>query len=68
MQRKYRSQLVITELEDILYLLREHAAQLVNDVELAANREEHIRLTARANEAETLVNKTQELLISQLQG
>lgn len=57
---------MISDLEDILFLLREHAAQLLNDVELAANREEHIRLTARANEAETLVNKTHQLLISQL--
>jgi hypothetical protein len=39
---------------------------LLNDVELAATREEHIRLTARANEAEALSDTIQRLLISEL--
>jgi len=53
-----------TQLEEALYQLREHAARLINDVELASTREEHIRLTARANEAETLVNQLEKILLS----
>lgn len=54
------------ELEDIGFRIREHAASLLNDVELAATREEHIRLTARANEAEVLSDTINRLLISEL--
>lgn len=53
-----------TQLEETLFLMREHAAKLINDVELAATREEHIRLTARANEAETLVNQLEKVLLT----
>jgi hypothetical protein len=53
-------------LEDILHLAREHAASLLNDVELAATREEHVRLTARANEAEQLVVDIQRLHIASM--
>lgn len=53
-------------LEDILYAAREHAASLLNDVELASTREEHIRLTARANEAEALVSDLQALYIQEV--
>jgi phosphotransferase system HPr-like phosphotransfer protein len=53
-------------LEDILFLAREHAASLLNDVELAATREEHVRLTARANEAEQLMASLQELHLAGL--
>jgi phosphotransferase system HPr-like phosphotransfer protein len=53
-------------LEDILYAAREHAASLLNDVELASTREEHIRLTARANEAESLVTDLQALYIQEV--
>jgi phosphotransferase system HPr-like phosphotransfer protein len=56
--------MTVTQLEEALYQLREHAARLINDVELAATREEHIRLTARANEAETLVNQLEKILLS----
>jgi phosphotransferase system HPr-like phosphotransfer protein len=56
----------ITALEDIAYQAREHAASLINDVELAATREEHIRLTARANEAENLGDMIQQLLVQEL--
>jgi len=56
--------MTITQLEEALFLLREHAARLVNDVELAATREEHVRLTARANEAETLVNQLEAILLT----
>jgi hypothetical protein len=53
-------------LEDILFAAREHAASLINDVELASTREEHIRLTARANEAEGLVTDLQTLYLAQV--
>ena len=56
--------MTVTQLEEALYQLREHAARLINDVELAATREEHIRLAARANEAETLVNQLEKILLS----
>ena len=57
---------MINELEDISFKIREHAASLLNDVEQAATREEHIRLSARANEAEALSDTIQRLLISEL--
>ena len=57
---------MINELEEISFKIREHAASLLNDVEQAATREEHIRLTARANEAEALSDTIQLLLISEL--
>lgn len=57
---------MITQLEELAYQIREHAACLLNDVELAATREEHIRLTARANEAENLGDMIQELLLQEL--
>ena len=57
---------MINEIEEIAYRLREHAASLLNDVEQAATREEHIRLTARANEAEALSDTVQRLLVSEL--
>lgn len=57
---------MINELEELAFKAREHAASLLNDVELAATREEHIRLTARANESETLSDTIQRLLIAEL--
>lgn len=57
----------LPELEEILKLLKEHAAWLISDVELAATRAEHVRLTARANEAETAVTRVQELLLKEYQ-
>ena len=56
----------ITALEEIAYQMREHTASLLNDVEQAATREEHIRLTARANEAENLGDMIQQLLVQEL--
>ena len=57
---------MINELEEIAFRTREHAASLLNDVEQAATREEHIRLTARANEAETLVADLQSLYLAEV--
>lgn len=42
---------------EILEAARELAAQLLTDVKSASTRVEHIRLTARANEAAHLVEK-----------
>jgi hypothetical protein len=56
----------LTDLEEILYTAREHAACLSNDLELAATREEHVRLTARTNEAENLVTSLERLQIEAL--
>jgi hypothetical protein len=52
------------ELEEISFLLREHAACLNSDVELAATREEHVRLSARANEAENISARLNTVIIS----
>jgi hypothetical protein len=56
----------LTDLEEILYTAREHAACLSNDLELAATREEHVRLTARTNEAENLVTSLERLHLEAL--
>lgn len=55
-----------TKLEEAMLHAREHAASLQSDVELAATREEHIRLSARANEADTLVISLSDILIELL--
>ena len=56
---------MINELEEIAHLLSDHAARLASDVELAATREEHVRLTARASEAQTVMDHVQKLLLTQ---
>ena len=56
----------LTDLEEILYFAREHAACMTNDLELAATREEHVRLTARTNEAENLVTSLERLHLEAL--
>jgi hypothetical protein len=56
----------LTDLEEILYTAREHAACLSSDLELAATREEHVRLTARTNEAENLVTSLERLHLEAL--
>lgn len=48
--------------EEILEAARQLAAQLLTDVKYAAHRVEHIRLTARANEAAHLVEKMEQAL------
>lgn len=57
---------MIAQLEEILFQAREHTARMLSDVELASTREEHVRLTARANEAESITNMLNNLLISEL--
>lgn len=58
----------LTALEDILHSAREHAACMASDLELAATREEHIRLTARTNESENLVEQLERLHLEILTG
>jgi carbohydrate-selective porin OprB len=44
------------DIHDLMTAAREHADRLASDVELCSTREEHVRLTARANEAENIAN------------
>jgi hypothetical protein len=41
----------------VLEMLQELAAELQEDIKLATHREEHIRVTARANKAQEIVNR-----------
>lgn len=43
---------------------REHADRMTSDLELCSTREEHVRLTARANEAETIANDLYQYIVS----
>lgn len=52
------------DIHDISHLARKHADACFNDVELCSTREEHVRMTARANEAENLAHHLQQHLIS----
>lgn len=54
------------DLTDLALLAREHADRLVSDLELTTSRVEHVRLTARANEAETLAVKLKELVVQEV--
>lgn len=54
------------DLTDLALLAREHADRLVSDLELTTSRVEHVRLTARANEAETLAVKLRELVVQEV--
>jgi len=56
----------LTDLEEVLHASREHAACMINDLELAATREEHVRLTARTNEAENIVSQLERLHLEAL--
>jgi hypothetical protein len=53
---------VILDLTPILETAREHAIRLQEDVKLASTRIEHVRVTARANEATNLLNALESLL------
>ena len=44
------------DIHDLMTAAREHADRMASDVELCSTREEHVRLTARANEAENIAN------------
>ncbi len=51
-------------IEDLYKAAREHADRLRGDVELASSRVEHVRLTARLNEAETIALELYQMVIS----
>ena len=44
------------DIDDLMIAAREHADRMTSDLELCSTREEHVRLTARANEAENIAN------------
>ena len=52
------------DIHDLMDAAREHADRMASDVELCSTREEHVRLTARANEAETIANDLYAYVIS----
>lgn len=49
---------------DLAAAARDHADRMNNDLELCSTREEHVRLTARANEAETIAQSLHEYIVS----
>lgn len=55
---------MMTEIQDLAAAARNLANQLLNDVELTATREEHIRITARANEADKLATNLYNLAVT----
>lgn len=48
--------------EQLLDLAQRHAERLEEDIKLARTRDEHIRVTARANEAVEIVSYLQTML------
>ena len=52
------------DIHDLMTAAREHADRLASDVELCSTREEHVRLTARANEAENIANDLYKYVIT----
>lgn len=53
-------------LEEIQVQARALADNLANDIELCKDREEHVRITARANEAEVLAQLAYDTYIQSL--
>jgi hypothetical protein len=51
--------------QELLTNARELAAHLSDDIKLASTRIEHVRLTARANEAARLVEEIERLLTNE---
>ena len=49
-------------LDEAFYAARAHADVLAKDVELASTRQEHIRLTIRAREADTLADSLRRIV------
>jgi ribosomal 50S subunit-associated protein YjgA (DUF615 family) len=56
----------MNDLQDLAAKARNLANQLLNDVELTTTREEHIRLMARANEADGLATSLYTLAVALL--
>jgi len=53
-------------LEEIQHQARALADNLASDIELCKDREEHVRISARANEAEALAQLTYDAFIQSL--
>lgn len=53
--------MTLSELSVIIEMARQHSERLAEDVRLAATRMEHVRVTARANEAATILNNLEAL-------
>jgi hypothetical protein len=54
----------MNDLQDLAAAARSLANQLLNDVELTTTREEHIRLMARANEADQIATTLYKLAVT----
>ena len=54
----------MNEIQDLAATARNLANKLLNDVELTTTREEHIRLMARANEADQLATNLYNLAVT----
>lgn len=52
------------DIYDLAAAARDHADRMNNDLELCSTREEHVRLTARTNEAETIAQSLHEYIVS----
>lgn len=52
------------DIDDLVVAAREHADRMTSDLELCSTREEHVRLTARTNEAETIANDLYQYIVS----
>ena len=52
------------DIDDLMVAAREHADRMTSDLELCSTREEHVRLTARTNEAETIANDLYAYVVS----
>lgn len=52
------------DIHDLAAAARDHADRMNNDLELCSTREEHVRLTARTNEAENIAQSLYDYVIS----
>lgn len=52
------------DIHDLMTAARDHADRMNNDLELCSTREEHVRLTARANEAENIAQDLYDYVVS----
>jgi uncharacterized protein YlxW (UPF0749 family) len=61
MKKKKRLRLTKLNLSDIIESAREHSDRLHSDIKLSSTRIEHVRVTARANEAANLLQALENL-------
>ena len=58
---KIKNRLTKLNLSDIIEAAREHSERLHSDIKLSSTRIEHVRVTARANEAVNLLQALENL-------